>query len=159
MRLFKHREAFCVMQYASEDGKVTETLWNSRDGVTPFCVMAKDDVTMMQHVKWDADDQDPFHKPKPGDRVFVDLTSERAAVLVEAVVEAWFDTEERRAFAKDQGMTKDRLRDIKQTEMKDALARGEPDVITATVEWVQEIRRRQDAREGFPMVNRKLRFA
>lgn len=156
---FKSSEAFCVMQYESDDGKVTETLWNSRDGVTPFCIMAKDGETMLQHVRWEEDDQDPFHKPKPGDRVFVDLTPESAAEEVEEVVEAWFATEEKRAFAVEQGMTKDKLRKIKHEEMVKAVVRGEPDVITATVEWVQEIRRRQDAREGFPMVNRKLRFA
>lgn len=43
-----HAEAFAVMRYASKDGSVTEKLWNSRDGVTPFTLMSKDDRVEMQ---------------------------------------------------------------------------------------------------------------
>lgn len=73
-----HAEAFMLMKYASEDGTVEEIIWNSRDGVTPFVVTAQDGVTSMTHVDWGRDVYQPDHRPKPGDRIFVDLTPERA---------------------------------------------------------------------------------
>lgn len=33
---YKHAEAFCLMVYSCVDCGHTETIWNSRDGVTPF---------------------------------------------------------------------------------------------------------------------------
>lgn len=36
MRNYKHKEAFCLMNYICEDCKHHEVIWNSRDGVTPF---------------------------------------------------------------------------------------------------------------------------
>ena len=74
---FNHCEAFCLMRYQTEDSKSIEYIWNSRDGVTPFCVMAKDGVSMMQHTNWKGDELRPHHKPQPGDRIFVDLTLEK----------------------------------------------------------------------------------
>ncbi|HXE05809.1 MAG TPA: hypothetical protein VN579_07475 [Bryobacteraceae bacterium] len=39
---FENAEAFMLMKYQSKDGTVTELLWNSRDGVTPFGIMAQE---------------------------------------------------------------------------------------------------------------------
>lgn len=75
---YKHAEAFCVMQYASDDGTITETLWNSRDGVTPFMLISKDGKTTMRHVNWANDKFDPEFKPPSGSRYFADLTKEQA---------------------------------------------------------------------------------
>jgi hypothetical protein len=50
-----HVEAFCLMTYETKDGSVTERIWNSRDGVTPFVVYTRDGKTEMQHVRWQED--------------------------------------------------------------------------------------------------------
>jgi hypothetical protein len=72
---YVHKEAFCLMQYATDDGFLVEILWNSRDGVTPFGITSKDGRPM-KHVHWDKDDCMPGFKPKPGMRIFVDATEE-----------------------------------------------------------------------------------
>lgn len=77
MRKHNHVEAFCLMKYASADGKLVEHIWNSRDGVTPFIVSSRDGVEL-QHVEFARDRYLPDHKPQPDDRIFVDLTIERA---------------------------------------------------------------------------------
>lgn len=85
-----HAEAFAVMRYASKDGSVTEKLWNSRDGVTPFTLMSKDDRVEMQHVEWKSDLYAPDHPHtglKVGDRVFVDMTMERGRQVARAQIE------------------------------------------------------------------------
>lgn len=76
-RKHNHGEAFCVMKYASRDGRVTEFIWNSRDGVTPFIIMSQgDEPVEMNHVNFGGDHYSPHHKPKPGSRIFVDMTKE-----------------------------------------------------------------------------------
>lgn len=80
------------MIYGSEDGSIMETLWNSRDGVTPFCIPARDGSTVLCHVNWRQDRRAPDHRPQPGDRVFVDLTPEMARLWAErAVAREWAD--------------------------------------------------------------------
>lgn len=61
------------MTYASRCQRVVETLWNSRDGVTPFVVFSRGG-TEMTHVNWRRDWRDPGHVPEVGDRIFVDAT-------------------------------------------------------------------------------------
>jgi hypothetical protein len=82
------------MHYASEDGSIMEVIWNSRDGVTPFCIASKDGETELRHVDWHLDRPAPLHKPQPGDRVFVDMTEERATEKAEAFVEAHWEAKE-----------------------------------------------------------------
>lgn len=88
----KHTEAFCIkMQYASEDRCAREWLWNSRDGVTPFCITAKDGKTELWHIDWAQDIPSPQHVPQPGDRVFVDATPELAKPAALALIDSKWD--------------------------------------------------------------------
>lgn len=75
---YNHAEAFCLMRYASKDGRVSEWIWNSRDGVTPFIVTAKDGKTELTHVNWRGDECRPDHVLQPGDRYFGPGTREMA---------------------------------------------------------------------------------
>lgn len=75
---YRHAEAFCLMTYISDDGQIVETLWNSRDGVTPFVIMSKDGKIELTHTAWKTDKCVPDFKPNPGDRMFVDLTMEKS---------------------------------------------------------------------------------
>lgn len=38
----QHPEAFALMQYTSKSSGITEIVWNSRDGVTPFGILMRD---------------------------------------------------------------------------------------------------------------------
>lgn len=72
---YKHKEAFCIMQYRSKDGTEAEQLWNSRDGVTPFGITSRNGK-QMYHADWDKDACDPSFEPPSGMRVFVNATED-----------------------------------------------------------------------------------
>lgn len=71
-----HAEAYYLMTYADAEGNI-ETVWNSRDGVTPF-VMYTRDGKEAQHVNFRAAKYDIYHVPQVGDRVWASMTWERA---------------------------------------------------------------------------------
>jgi hypothetical protein len=83
-RIYQYREAFCLMKYDSQDGLVTEYIWNSRDGVTPFCVWSEDGKTMLSHVDRTRDIRVPDFAPPPGSRYFVSVTAEEARERAES---------------------------------------------------------------------------
>ena len=76
---FNHVEAFCLMDYQCEKCRHFETLWNSRDGVTPFAAPCRLCGKWAQHINFKRDLYQPSFKPPKGMRVFIDLTREKAA--------------------------------------------------------------------------------
>lgn len=85
-----HREAYCLMRYQDVVTGEIEIFWNSRDGVTPFCCSSRAG-NESRHVNWGLDRFDPMHLPLVGDRIFVDMTPERALYHAQAYVEAFWD--------------------------------------------------------------------
>jgi hypothetical protein len=123
---YEHREAFCLMKYRSDDGTEEETIWNSRDGVTPFVVTLPSGKTA-SHVNWNEDRCVPDFKPPVGSRMFVDITAERARASAERNAADWWD----QPIAKDMYPTRE--------AMVDALAAsyytpGSPDLIEVKAE-------------------------
>lgn len=90
---YKHFEAFMHMWYATDDGRERELIWNSRDGVTPFCERSRSGKEMT-HVNWNQDSREPGYKPKAGDRIFVDATRELLGDAAKAYVEKYWDNPE-----------------------------------------------------------------
>ncbi len=81
-----HAEAFCLMQYACACGH-REVIWNSRDGVTPFCLNCPScGEADLHHVNFKGDVYAPKHSPHHGQRIFVGMTQERADSLALAHV-------------------------------------------------------------------------
>jgi len=92
---YNHAEAFKILMYASEKGgpdPLVERIWNSRDGVTPFIVTPHPDLqerfgpVEMRHVHWNEDRFEPYWPHvglKVGDRIFVDMSRERAREVAE----------------------------------------------------------------------------
>lgn len=78
-RPHEYVEAFCLMKYRDTLGN-EEWIWNSRDGITPFCVTSKLGMPA-DHVEFSRDRYLPNHVPNVGDRIFVNLTP--------AVARAW----------------------------------------------------------------------
>lgn len=72
-------EGFCRMLYRDTEGN-EEWLWNSRNGVTPFIVRSKQGLEA-QHVDWHRDQYMPAYRPAIGERMFINLTMERAREL------------------------------------------------------------------------------
>jgi len=89
---YKHREAFCLMQYRDEVTGEIETLWNSRDGVTPFIIRSRAG-NPSQHVDWNRDSCNPKFVPTPGMRIFVDASPKHAHIKESArdYVDAYWD--------------------------------------------------------------------
>lgn len=91
---YNHAEAFCLMKYATRDGKTIEWLWNSRDGVTPFIIRSQSGDEM-NHVDFHLDCYLPNYTPLPGERIFVDMTLEMARAYAERrVTQRWDDGEQ-----------------------------------------------------------------
>ncbi|CAE6839383.1 hypothetical protein [Paraburkholderia nemoris] len=83
----QHAEAFCLMWYACECGH-RERIWNSRDGVTAFgfqCPSCKE--PKLKHVNWGLDKYAPDHVPAPGQRIWIDLTRDRALEIARRTVD------------------------------------------------------------------------
>lgn len=90
-----HKEAFCIMGYGCEKNSIhIELVWNSRDGVTPFCIDCRTCGAVAQHENWQGDRYEPNYIPTPGDRIFVDLTEQRAEEMAVKAVERWWDHSE-----------------------------------------------------------------
>lgn len=85
-----HGEAWCLMAYRADDGTETEVVWNSRDGVTPFVITLRSGK-QATHVAWGNDVRKPDYRPTIGDRIFIDLTLERARELAAERVEEYWD--------------------------------------------------------------------
>jgi hypothetical protein len=83
---YEYAEAFCLMQYEDEETGEVETIWNSRDGVTPLTVKSRAG-NIAKHVHWQFDLRDPNHVPKIGDRVFAAFTPKSARERAENYVE------------------------------------------------------------------------
>lgn len=87
-------EAYCIMTYQCENqacGK-EERIWNSRDGVTPFTIGCRYCGGMASHVRWNEDRRVVNYKPKPGERIFINMTEEMARVLAEKRVDQFKGT-------------------------------------------------------------------
>jgi hypothetical protein len=85
---YTHGEAFMLMTYRADDGTEEEVIWNSRDGVTPFVITLRSGK-QATHVSWREDRRVPGYQPAAGERIFVDLTPQRAWELAAARVDAW----------------------------------------------------------------------
>lgn len=86
---YHHVEAFHLMLYRDTEGN-EETIWNSRDGVTPFGVDSREGFES-RHVEWERDVFAPTHVPAVGDRIWVTTTLEICTRFRVRYVEEWWD--------------------------------------------------------------------
>lgn len=122
-----HGEAFMIMNYRCDRCSRTVTVWNSRDGVTPFIIDCRFcQEGSARHVNWQEDRYAPNHKPVPGELVFVDMTDARRRVRAEHIYQRMMESEYRW-----DDMTKDEFIEMVLRDLgKDAA----PDLI----EWPQK---------------------
>lgn len=65
-----HQEAYCRMEYKRPTENEIVVIWNSRDGVSPFC--AHIDGVEYQHINWQLDQYQRYWVPDVGDYIFMD---------------------------------------------------------------------------------------
>ncbi len=89
---YNHGEAFCLMQYRDDVTGEVETIWNSRDGVTPFVIDSRAGNTAT-HVDWSNDQRNPDFVPPHGMRIFVDASPNQAHIRrsARAYVDQYWD--------------------------------------------------------------------
>ena len=84
---FTYNEAYCLMLYRCKVCGALEILWNSRDGVVPFCISCRfchEEGTMpnMLHTAWQFDTRQVHYKPFIGQRVFTGKPEEPKVEIV-----------------------------------------------------------------------------
>jgi uncharacterized C2H2 Zn-finger protein len=90
---FKHAEAFCLMNYRCQVCNFSEVIWNSRDGVTPFILKCpRCGELRQQHDQWHKDVRFPGYNPKPGQRVFIDLTPEKYSEFIKKRIDSLWES-------------------------------------------------------------------
>lgn len=73
-----HAEAFMIMLYATEERDQHEWIWNSRDGAVLATIPTRSGGRQMHHQLFQFDHYCPNHVPGRGDRIFADMTEQRA---------------------------------------------------------------------------------
>lgn len=88
MTEYKHKEAFALMHYVCVSCEHHEIIWNSRDGVTPFCMTCPScgEPGGLAHKWFNLDRCAPGHKPYRGQRMWVNMTLEKARAIAVARV-------------------------------------------------------------------------
>jgi hypothetical protein len=126
-------DAFMLMKYASKDGHIVEYLWNSRDGVTPFGLTAKDEKTELLHVDWQNDIYCRNFEPPIDMRIFVRMTRERALEHAKRNVEKWWtDNNGFRERFPDKAEAIEHFAESYESDY----GGDSPDIITVTQEWL-----------------------
>lgn len=126
-KTYEHPEAFCLMHYEDDLGNV-EIIWNSRDGVTPFIVNSRQGREM-KHVRWNTDRRKEDHVPRVGDRVFEDLTEQRARKWREQYVSIhWRDMADSFATREDA---------VEELVKSDLAQAGSPMITVVDEEWLK----------------------
>lgn len=75
---FEAAEAWALMWYACECGH-RERIWNARPGVTPFGMGCPScGKPSLRHADFGRDERAEHHKPHRGQRIWINLTMERA---------------------------------------------------------------------------------
>lgn len=88
-------EAFALMWYQCKFCGHRERLWNSRKGVTPFAIdcTSCDEAGSLVHSDWQKDQRRLDYKPNHGQRIFIDLTLEKARAYAKRQMESDPDQE------------------------------------------------------------------
>ena len=73
-----HAEAFNLMTYTCDQCNGQHRAWNSRDGVTPFILIARCPICQgdLTHRVWGLDQYAPDHVPEVGQLIFIDIPPE-----------------------------------------------------------------------------------
>ena len=82
-----HGEAFMLMHYACAVCGHRETIWNSRDGVTPFGCSCPSCGGAMNHVDWQHDVYSPNYQLRKMQKFWRDGTPDEAEAIMRRRIE------------------------------------------------------------------------
>lgn len=125
IRVHQHGEAFMHMQYVSKDSRkrIYLTIWNSRDGVTPFMTYCAEYGVELQHVNWGQDSYDPNYKPRKGDLIWRSMTKEDAEEMAKKQIEMWLKEKKRLEEMTDEDFKKSGMKDFDRQGLIEQLSR------------------------------------
>lgn len=87
---YAHREAWKVMEYATDDDSEREVVWNAGDLAAPYYITLPSGA-LAHHVHWADAERMPEDWPNPpGLRMFVKMTPARARHKAEQQVATWW---------------------------------------------------------------------
>lgn len=86
-----HNEALKLMTYRCEGCGHQETIWNSRDGVTPFGCNCPSCTGIMRHINWQRDVYAPNHVLRNGQGFWDDGTPDEAEAIMRKRIEMMRD--------------------------------------------------------------------
>ena len=131
---YQQPEGFKLMQYRDDATGEVEWIWNSRNAVTPFVVRSRDGLRNMTHVRWNEDAYAPGWVPNVGDRIFVNLTIERAREHRRKYVERNWERVVYGEKMSDRWPTKEAaIEDLARADME-SFGLGTPDVVVVDAE-------------------------
>lgn len=151
---YLHGEAFKLMKYRPSQRAtgvpvnvtVSEHVWNSRDGVTPFMIGSHPtklgpewaDVEW-EHVEWKLDRLEPYWPHmglKVGDRIFLDLTMERAL----EIAKRQFDRS-KLAFPGTDVETPEEIEQLLKDMAQSWIDNGDPDIVVVDEKLLAHLQR------------------
>jgi hypothetical protein len=86
----QHADAFRLIRYRADNRHAEEAIWNSRDGLAYDTLILRDGSGATR-LSWDPAPYLPDHRPAVGDRIFIDLTVDRAIELADLQAETWWN--------------------------------------------------------------------
>lgn len=135
----EYAEAFCIMKYATKDRSESELIWNSRDGVIPYCIFLKSGKEA-NHIDWSGDMYLPIHVPAIGSRMFVNLSLLQAMELRrESVNKCWAEMQQTHLWSSPA----DAITDLATRDVCEFGEGTTPYLVTVDVWWHNEIKSRR----------------
>lgn len=134
-----HPEAFHLLYYRADNNPAQhEMVWNSRDGAVPLVIPLRAGGTA-SHVTDTSDVYAPHHRPAVGDRIFVDLTEERAWELAHANAQEFFERpDEFGDRARETYKSQEAMAAFLERSYLDEVHRGAAEVVEVTTELARE---------------------
>lgn len=135
-------EAYCLMIYEGQVSGAQIRIWNSRDGVTPFCTYIEGEE--FRHAHWRQDSYQRYHVPSVGDLIWVDLTLERAREHRRLFVDLNYEGMKDHPYF--EGMSQDEM--VERMAQDDTQQPGQPDLVRVTEEMHAEFKGAESAAEA-----------
>jgi hypothetical protein len=140
--MYRHADAFRFVTYRADNRHTDEVIWNSRDGLVLNTVTLRDGSTATRRI-WRVERSEqsepcvPDHRPAFGDRIFIDLTVDRAIELAFWQAEKWWSGPPS-AYIRERFASQGGLQAVMELLFVQEAMSGAPEVVVVTEEMARE---------------------